>query len=104
MVSPDSCTESGKGCFAWFFQKPMVAGQPVPPQVNVAELEPLMTMGKVEPELTSVADPVTVQLLVSGPPGQPALFVLVTDVAAAVKTILPGTVLIVPPQLSVKLK
>src|SRR5579864_7924809 len=98
MVSPDCCTESGNGCFAWFFQKPIVAGQPVPPQVNVAELEPLMTMATVEPELVSVAVPVTVQLVVSGLVGQLTVTVSVSVVPLAVKSMLPGTVVGVPLQ------
>ena len=102
IVSPDCCTESGKGCLFWFFQKPIVAGQPVPPQVNVGEFEPLMTIALVEPEFVNVAEPVTSQSMPSGALGQFTATVLVTFVAVAVKEILPGTVVVVPPQLSVK--
>src|SRR5438445_8222199 len=104
MVSPDCCTEFGNGCFAWFFQKPIVAGQAVPAQFNVAELTPLMVMGTVETELVNVAEPVTVQLVVSGEVGHLADSVSVAVVALAVKEMVPGTVVVDPPQVSVKLE
>jgi hypothetical protein len=87
----------------WFFQKPIVAGQPVPPQLNVAELEPLITMSTVEPELVNVAVPVTVQLVVSGALGQLTVTVLVAVVAVAVKGMVPETSVVVPLQFSVNL-
>ena len=40
----------------------------MPPQFNVAEAEPLIMMTTVEPELVNVAEPVTVQLAISGVP------------------------------------
>jgi hypothetical protein len=75
----------------------------VPPQFNVAEVEPLIMMGTVEPELVNVAEPVTVQLLDSGVVGQPTVTIWVVVVAAAVKGMLPVAVVIDPPQVSVKL-
>src|SRR5260370_16809689 len=100
MVRPDCCTEFGNGCFAWFFQKPIVAGQAVPAQFNVAEATPLMVMGTVEPELVNVAEPVTVQLVVSGEVGHFADSVSVAVVAPAVKAMAPGTLLLDPPPVS----
>lgn len=95
MVSPDWCTEVGNGCFVWFFQKPIVAGQAVPPQFNAAEVTPLMVMATVEAELVNVAEPVTVQLVVSGEVGQLAASVSVAVVAVAVKEMVPGTVVLI---------
>ena len=104
MVSPDCCTEFGNGCFAEFFQKPIVAGQAVPAQFNVAEVTPLMVMGRVEPELVNVAVPVTVQLVVSGEVGHLADSVPVPVGALARTEMVPGTVVDDPPQVSVKLE
>src|SRR5215831_4136480 len=84
MVSPDDCTELGNG---WCFQKPIVAGQPVPPQLKT---EGVIVMGSVEPELVSVAEPVTVQLSEIGV-GQDPVVVWVSVFAAAVKMIAPVT-------------
>lgn len=100
MVSPDVCTESGN---AWCFQKPIVAGQAVPPQFNVTEVEPLKVMLTVEPELVNVAVPVAVQLVVSGVVDQGFVTIWVLVVALAVKGMVPETVVIVPPQVSKKL-
>jgi hypothetical protein len=60
-------------------------------------------MGTVEPEAVNVAEPVTVQVLDSGVVGQLAVTIWVVVVAAAVKGMLPLTVVIDPPQVSVKL-
>lgn len=100
MVSPDVCTESGN---SWCFQKPIVAGQAVPPQFNVTEVEPLKVMLTVEPELVNVAVPVAVQLVVSGVVDQGFVTIWVLVVALAVKGMVPETVVIVPPQVSKKL-
>jgi len=63
-----------------------------------------MVMGTVEAELVNVAEPVTVQLVVSGEVGHLADRVSVAVVAPAVKEMVPGTVVGDPPQVSVKLE
>jgi len=60
-------------------------------------------MGTVEAELVNVAEPVTVQLVASGVVGQLTVTVWVLVAAVAVKGMVPGTVVIDPPQVSVKL-
>src|SRR5260370_511062 len=86
---------------------PMVKVLPpvVVPQGSVNELEPLMVMGSVDPELVSVAVPVTVQFVDRLPEGSG---VPVADSGAVLplarKEMLPGTVMVEPPQVSVKVK
>jgi hypothetical protein len=74
----------------------------VPPQFNVAEVAPLMTMAFVEPEAVNVAEPVTVQFVFNGEFGQLTVTDLVTFVPVAVNEIVPGTVVIDPPEVMVK--
>src|SRR5215475_2823676 len=102
MVRPDGTTEGGNG---WCFQKPIVAGQPVPLQLSTTEVAPLIAMGSVEPDWISVAEPVTVKLLERGAPGQGPDAVWVSVPAAAVKLMVPGTVIAGPDGgVSVKVK
>jgi hypothetical protein len=75
----------------------------VGPQLSGAFDVPLTVMGTVEPELVSVAVPVTVQLVSRGEPGQVPVAVSVAVVPAAVNVMLPGFVVVEPPQVSVKL-
>src|SRR5690349_24558030 len=94
ILSPDVCTNSGKGCFFSFFQKPIVAGQPVPPQFSWSELAPLNVIGTLEPEAVSTVEPVTVHAWDSGPLGQLTVTTLVAVDAVAVNDMVPGTVVI----------
>jgi len=73
------------------------------PQVSVAELEPLIVMGTVDPELVRVAEPVTMQFVDKGGLPQVPVTVSVSLLPLAVKLMLPGTVIIEPLQSRVKL-
>lgn len=82
-----------------------VFGCPVVLQFNVAVFEPLMVIGTVDPLLVSVAVPAeTVQVLDRLPEGNQLPFPdSVAVEPLAVKTILPGTVIATPLQVTVKL-
>jgi hypothetical protein len=70
----------------------------VVPQFSEAEPCPPKRMGCVEPELVSVAEPVTVALVVRGDPGQvPVAVSVAVPVESAVKLIGVGPVVIVVP-------
>jgi hypothetical protein len=70
----------------------------VEPQLSVApELEPLIVMGTVDPELVRVAVPDTTQFA-DKPPAQVPVAVSVTVSEPAVKLIVPGTVVVEFPQ------
>jgi hypothetical protein len=74
-------------------------------QLNTTEVAPLIVMGSVELDWISVAEPVTVKLLESGAPGQDPDAVWVSVPAAAVKLMVPGTVIAGPDVgVSVKVK
>jgi hypothetical protein len=70
-------------------------------QLTEAELEPLTVMGTVEPELVNVAEPATVQLPLSVV-GQVPVAVSVAVEPEDVKLMLPGTVVILPSHVAVK--
>ena len=83
----------------------------VVPQPSVAVAEPLMVMENVDPELVRTAEPVTVQFVDKFPEGSQVfdadtVAVLSVELPSlvVVKTMLPGTTVIEPPQFSVKLK
>jgi len=83
----------------------LVVVEVVVTQVKTTEVAPLIVMGSMEPDWTSVAEPVTVKLLVSGAPGQDPDAVWVSVPAAAVKLMVPGTVIAGPDGgVSVKVK
>jgi hypothetical protein len=60
-------------------------------------------MATVEPEEVNSAEPVTLQLVVSGVVGQVFVTVWVLAVPLAVKGMVPETVVVDPPQLRIKL-
>src|SRR5215469_2361284 len=99
MVSPFVCTESGKGCFFAFFQKPIVAGQPPAVEhisTTVVEVVPLKVMSNgLKPgsggSEGSEAVPVRVKGALSGEPGQVPLVQTVCVNIVGVKFIIPVT-------------
>jgi hypothetical protein len=71
----------------------------VPPelQVSVDEVEPLMVIETVEPELVSVALPVKTHVVVKGPPGQGVSGTLSVAVEpVSVKLMLPDATVVEP--------
>jgi hypothetical protein len=79
----------------------------VVPQPNVAVPEPLMVMLNVEPELVSVAEPVTVQFADKFPEGSQvpdadsvAVVSVELPLFVVVKLMLPGTMVVEPLQVS----